>query len=76
MGIFLALIRFIEPYVLRTFKGENSQINAQRQFSRESLCSFMNSAVNIEFVYIILVGINKFMETSTVNKVKISKNKQ
>jgi hypothetical protein len=32
------------------------------QFSKESLCSFLNSAVNIEFVYLILVGINKFMD--------------
>lgn len=32
------------------------------KFSDESLCSFMNSAANIEFVYLILLGINNFME--------------
>ena len=32
------------------------------EFSKESLCSFLNSAVNIEFVYIILVGINRFLD--------------
>jgi hypothetical protein len=46
----------------------------------------MNSAVNIEFVYLILVGINKFMDsynslsflslTKKQDKLKISKTKQ
>ena len=27
-----------------------------------SLCQFMNSAMNVEFVYLILIGINNFME--------------
>ena len=30
--------------------------------SSHTLCQFMNSAMNIEFVYIILIGINNFME--------------
>ena len=44
----------------------------------------MNSAVNIEFVYLILVGINNFMEnynsltfnSKKQDKLKISKNKE
>ena len=28
------------------------------KFANESLCSFLNSAANIEFVYVILLGIN------------------
>lgn len=29
--------------------------------SKESLCSFLNSSLNVEYVYLILVGIQKFM---------------
>ena len=32
------------------------------EYEGNSLCQFMNSAMNIEFVYLILVGINNFME--------------
>ena len=96
LGIFLAAIRLIEPYVLKNFKKDLSfkktetksrRIDSNRkQFSKESLCSFINSAVNIEFVYLILVGINKFMDnynsenflnyTKREDKLKISKNKE
>jgi len=34
------------------------------KFAKESLCQFLNSAINIEFVYMILVGINKLVETN------------
>jgi len=29
--------------------------------SKETLCSFLNSSLNVEYVYLILVGIQKFM---------------
>lgn len=32
------------------------------KFQKEGLCTFLNSAMNIEFVYIILLGVNNFME--------------
>lgn len=34
------------------------------KFGDESLCSFMNSAANVEFVYLILLGIGNFMQNS------------
>ena len=34
----------------------------QIKFSTEPLCSFANSAFNIEFVYLILLGINNLQE--------------
>jgi len=37
------------------------------KFSKESLCSFLNSSVNIEYVYLILTGIQKFMINSIEN---------
>jgi hypothetical protein len=37
---------------------EKSKIN----FANESLCSFLNSVMNIELVYLTLLGINQFME--------------
>lgn len=33
----------------------------KNKFSNEPLCSFVNSAFNIEFVYLILLSINTFM---------------
>lgn len=93
LGIFLAAIRIVEPYVLKNFKQDmlckrRSKIVRldlnKMQFSKESLCSFLNSAVNIEFVYLILVGINKFMDnynsesflnyTKRKDTIKIDKN--
>jgi hypothetical protein len=35
------------------------------KFTKESLDSFLYSALNIEFVYIILIGINNFMDLAT-----------
>jgi hypothetical protein len=37
---------------------EKSKVN----FANESLCSFLNSVMNIELVYLILLGVNQFME--------------
>lgn len=31
------------------------------QFHQESLCSFLNSSVNVEYVYLILTGVHKFL---------------
>jgi len=36
----------------------------KKQFSNEPLASFVNSAMNIEFVYTILLGINNFMDVA------------
>jgi hypothetical protein len=40
--------------------NNDQRVNAK--FSEESLCSFLHSAKNIEFVYLILLGINSFMD--------------
>lgn len=48
----------------RNLKEENE---AKMRFSKESLCSFLNSSVNIEYVYLILTGIQKFMINSIEN---------
>ena len=65
----MSMIRLLEPYVFQTFtefvRGvccfERCKKTKDRKpkvkFSEESLCSFLNSAMNIEFVSLILVGI-------------------
>lgn len=50
----MALIMGSEPFIMPCKKGGKMEKN--------SLFAFINSAMNIEFVYIILVGINNFME--------------
>lgn len=37
------------------------------KFSDGPLCHQLNSALNIEYVYLILLGINNFMENSDLN---------
>lgn len=48
----------------------NSQVKKptrkQASFASASLCSFLNSAMNIELVYLILLGINHFMENQEI----------
>jgi len=41
-----------------------SQGNTERRitYEEDSLDSFLNSAMNVEFVYIILLGVKNFME--------------
>ena len=64
LAIPLALSRFKEPYVYQTFidtvSSKKIETKKKVQYADESLVSFLNSAMNIEFVYLILLGINKF----------------
>ena len=67
IGIFLALIRLFEPYVWKTFKTEIQKLlpclkTKKQQYSKESLDSFLNSCMNIEYVYLILVGISSHID--------------
>jgi len=68
VGLILGLIRFLEPYVFSTFTQEVTKLCSGKQtknkkYSAQALCSFANSAMNIEYVYLILVGVNQFMQT-------------
>jgi len=106
-GIFLALIRLLEPFVLSQFiyqlkrfmmchpckklincftcknrkitkyqkaindkrrklKKEKDEHKNKIEFSEESLDAFMNSTVNIEYVYLILLGIQKFLVSQSI----------
>ena len=61
-GIILAIIRMAEPFVWKTFKTEiqkalKSLKSRNQKFENESLDSFLNSCMNIEYVYLLLVGI-------------------
>ena len=40
----------------------------KQKFRKEGLNSFLNSAMNIEFVYLILLGVNNFMENQYQNQ--------
>jgi len=74
IGIPLALVRFLEPFVLQEFiasfwktlrslRCQKEKKKRKRvRYSHEPLCAFVNSAMNIEFVYLILLGINNFMD--------------
>lgn len=69
----LAVVRLLEPHVYKVAKAEVKQLwntircrknpPKKKKVGGESLslCSFMNSAMNREFVYLILMGINNLM---------------
>jgi hypothetical protein len=66
-GIPMAIIRITEPYVWSHLKKDLRKVGCfktkkdadkKKKYSTESLATFINSAMNIEFVYIILLGIN------------------
>ena len=68
----LAVVRFTEPYVYNCFrlelvklgicKRKKSVKKIKKGYEASSLCDFTHSAMNIEFVYLILISINNFME--------------
>jgi hypothetical protein len=65
-GIPLSLVYLLEPYVFQVFissiqcnKLKNKKIN--KKYSAKSLNSFLNAAMNIEFVSMILLGVNNFL---------------
>lgn len=60
-GIMLFFVR-LQDTSCRSLSGKKRQAN---KFTKESLDSFLYSALNIEFVYIILIGINNFMDLAT-----------
>ena len=78
MGIFLALARLSEPYVYQEFmisvrklkkkirkafcKENKTRKRKTVKYSHEAFCSMVNSAMNIELVYIILFGISSTMQ--------------
>ena len=74
LGIFLALVRLMEPFVMREFMCKAKKLwswltcrkhrfkEFKLKYSEEPLCSFVNSAMNIEYVSVILLGITNLME--------------
>jgi hypothetical protein len=62
LGIPLALVRLLEPLVWQEFKKNVFFMKQKTQISKEqdSLCSFLKSKMNVELVYITLVGICQF----------------
>ena len=84
LGAVLAGIRLFEPHVWGHFKRDIAFWKKKKEpvkdkFSSEPLCAFANSAMNIEFVYQILLGTRYFLESRThsaqdkkTSKLKIS----
>ena len=54
---------------MRVATGPKAKKRKQYDYSQDTLYSFINSAMNIEMVYLILLGISNFMENTSYNKV-------
>ena len=64
-GFMLSIIRINEPFVWFTFRKQLLcclKKKSKLKFYKESLDSFLKSAMNIEYVSIILIAINKSIE--------------
>lgn len=66
----MAIQRLSEPFVWYAIVDDlKSMLRCRKQsstnklkYSKESLNSFINSAMNIEYVFIVLTGINFYLE--------------
>lgn len=71
IGFFLACVRFSEPFVWSNFSADVKRVLFCRKFkaniAQQPLNSFLNSTMNVEYVYMLLVGINFHLDP--VNKV-------
>jgi hypothetical protein len=62
-GILASLIRLCEPFVWNALKAQmRCKAQKKAKYSTDSLNSFVNSAMNVEFVCLILVGVCTFMK--------------
>lgn len=68
MGIPLAFSRLIDPFLFKVLRKsfcgkrkKDGKTEGKLEYFDESLLSFLNSALNVEFVYLILLGIKKFV---------------
>jgi len=82
VGLISAIVRLQEPFVWQTIKKKFYCKNSYsaHNYSSDSLNSFVNSAMNIEFVYVVLVGIRAFMQetimsngVTSTNSISLSK---
>jgi hypothetical protein len=70
VGVLIMLLRICEPFVYKKLKRQLQQLffkdkyKAQKiDYSKDSLNSFLNSALNIEFVSLILQGVTNTMDS-------------
>lgn len=70
LGILLAIMHITEPHVWQKLKSQmcKSKQGKKVKFSEKSLDTFLNSAMNVEYVYIILNGISDMFEAQDGNK--------
>ena len=65
-------VRIREPYVYQEIvvrKRKNKKV--KDPYSQDSFSSFLNSANNIEYVLLILTGINQFLEDDISQKINV-----
>ena len=65
VGFALMCVRIFEPYMFMALKESFCcfKTNQKKKYSSESLGSFVNSAMNIELVCLILVGVRHYMKS-------------
>lgn len=81
-GVFLGVVRISEPFIWTNIKADFSLMccknkkTERAKFSKQSLDSFLNSAMNIEYVYVLLLSLNKYFgECMQYDQFQIEKKK-
>lgn len=70
VGLILAFTRLFEPYVFSTLKADFRKFFLRKpenelktiKFETEGLLTFLTSSLNIEYVYLILLGVNVYFK--------------
>ena len=78
LGLLVAISRLVEPYVFYTFLTHLESLKCccfkvnkmESKYNKQALCSFASSILNVEYVYLILVGVQQFMEKDPDQEVK------
>lgn len=78
------MVRLCEPIIWTNLKADVfsllccSKTTKRAAYSRETLDSFLNSAMNIEYVYLLLVGISTYFDDKNIDgdKFKIETDKE
>jgi hypothetical protein len=72
-GVLIAILRLTEPVVFEEFKKMFAfwrKKESSEKFASSALCSFLNSAMNIELVSVVIIGVTNFMDLQTENQLE------
>ena len=71
---FQVFVRLSEPMIFDSFVHPCKEPKKGSKLKKDTLCSFLNSSINIEFVFLILSGISQVMKKRALTRFLKSSN--